>query len=115
MKFSILLAPLIAGAVAVAADIIRPQPYVQWPVGTYQEVEIVGDYREGDTVAIFFDNDRSTTLAGGPALQHKFTIQVPKGAVSPPGGYSELLIVHRHNYYLQDVESVRVNVTECRR
>jgi hypothetical protein len=115
MKFSILLAPLLAGAVAVTADIIRPQPYVEWPVGTYQEVEIEGNYIEGDTVAIFFDNDRSTTLAGGPALQHKFTIQVPEGAVSPPGGFSQLLVVHRHNYYLQDVESVLVNVTECRR
>ncbi|GAB5589229.1 hypothetical protein Unana1_04129 [Umbelopsis nana] len=112
MKLSLLVS-LLAAAAAVTADITRPKPYTEWPVGSTQVVEVEGNYIEGDTVSIFFNNARDSLLAGGPATQHTFQVQVPEGALSPPGGYSELLVVHRHNFHLQDVESVYVNVTNC--
>jgi hypothetical protein len=95
----------------VAADIIKPYAHQVWPAGTIQTVEIQGDFHEDDTVAIFFNEDRNALLAGGPASQRAFKVYVPWEAVSPPGKYSELVVVHRYQYYLNDVETVWVNVT----
>ncbi|KAI9287580.1 hypothetical protein BC943DRAFT_318397 [Umbelopsis sp. AD052] len=95
----------------VAADIIKPYKYEVWPPGTKQIVEIDGDFHEDDTVAIFFNEDRDALLAGGPAYQKVFEVFVPWEAQSLPGQYSELVIVHRYQYYLNNVETVWVNVT----
>ncbi|KAI8579576.1 hypothetical protein K450DRAFT_241648 [Umbelopsis ramanniana AG] len=95
----------------VAADIIKPHPYQVWRAGTTQTVQIEGDFHEEDTIAIFFNEDRDALLAGGPASQKVFEVYVPWEAKSPAGKYSELVVVHRYQYYLNNVETVWVNVT----
>lgn len=112
MKFVSVVLPLCSILCAVVADIIKPYPHQEWPVGSTQIVEIQGDFHEDDTVAIFFNEDRDALLGGGPANQKIFKVKVPWEAISPPGKYSELVVVHRYEYYLNDVETVWVNVTK---
>jgi hypothetical protein len=111
MKLVSFVLPLCSILCAVVADIIKPYSHEQWVAGTVQTVEIQGDFHENDTVAIFFNEDRDALLGGGPATQKVFKIKVPWEAVSPYGNYSELVVVHRYQYYLTDVETVWVNVT----
>ncbi|KAH8555728.1 hypothetical protein BGW37DRAFT_478324 [Umbelopsis sp. PMI_123] len=112
MKVLSFVLPMLTLLLLVAADIIKPTPHEVWPVGSYQVVEISGDFHDNDTVAIFFNNDRDALLSGGPAERRYFHVNVPPHAVSPSGGYSELVIVHRHNYYLENVETVWVKVKD---
>lgn len=64
-----------------------------------------------ETVAIFFDQDRSDNLlAGGPLTQHVFKFTVPANAVSPDNGRSLLLAVRRKDFYLSTVDAVNVKV-----
>ena len=112
MKLVSFVLPLCSILCAVVADIIKPYPHEEWVAGTIQTVEIQGDFQADDTVAIFFDKDRNALLGGGPAIQRFFEIKVPWEAVSPPGKFSELIIVHRYQYNLTNVETVWVNVTD---
>ncbi|CAM0136132.1 unnamed protein product [Umbelopsis sp. WA50703] len=113
MKLVGFLLPLFA-SVCVLADgfkIIKPKPYEKWPVGTHQTIEIAGDFNDGDTVAFFFSEDRSTLLGGGPSSQLVFEVTVPKSAVSPPGNYTTLVAVQRYEFKLDEVQIVPVKVT----
>ena len=62
-------------------------------------------------MSLFFNNDRSTSLGGGPiANGGTFQFTVPQNAVSATGGSSELVAVHRLNGHLQNVDNVNVRV-----
>lgn len=65
----------------------------------------------GETVSMFFQQDRSRNLGGGPISRGgSFTFTVPASAVNPAGGPSELVAVHRVDRHLQSVDNVPIQI-----
>ncbi|KAI9268332.1 hypothetical protein BDA99DRAFT_505545 [Phascolomyces articulosus] len=116
MKFSplIFLAALSSSlsAIVAAGNFETPQPYDTLYAGLSTTVTYDGShYTDNDTVAIFFDEDRSHLLGYGPAKQGQFTFVVPESAVTPEDrNSSHLLAVFRRNLYLWDVDNVPVKI-----
>ncbi|KAI7907970.1 uncharacterized protein BX663DRAFT_464446 [Cokeromyces recurvatus] len=98
----------------VLSNIIYPTTGITWEVG--QSVNMILDSGQaGETVSIFFNNDRDTILAGGPidkgnVNSHSFQFTVPLKALSSAGGLTELLVVHRISGYLSSVDTVLVKI-----
>ncbi|KAL0141456.1 hypothetical protein V8B55DRAFT_1411049 [Mucor lusitanicus] len=82
-----------------------------WKVGQSAKVSFKAG-QSGETVSLFFNNDRSTSLGGGSIANGDATFQftVPQNALSAAGGSSELVAVHRLNGHLQNVDNVNVQV-----
>ncbi|KAJ2959312.1 hypothetical protein NQZ79_g5218 [Umbelopsis isabellina] len=112
MKFIVILLALFAltGTLATAFKITKPHRYQTWKVGSTQTIQISGDFKDGDTVAFFFAENRSTLLGGGPSKQKTFEVTVPESAVSPPGNYTTLIAVQRFDNYLDEVQTAPVRV-----
>lgn len=90
---------------------ISPTAGTTWKVGQKADVK----FRKGspgETVNIFFNDDRSESLGGGPidSGDTTFQITVPLRALSPPYGTSSLLGVHRINQNLSFVDNVPIHV-----
>ncbi|KAI7887507.1 hypothetical protein K492DRAFT_121248, partial [Lichtheimia hyalospora FSU 10163] len=90
--------------------IVYPTEGTTWKVGQHVNVTFKDTEPPVETVSIFFANDRSVTLGGGPLTKNVFPFDVPAGAVSPEGGSSLLLAVRRENFHLQTVDAVNVKV-----
>lgn len=112
MKFIILLLALfaVAGTLATPFQITKPHKYQTWKAGTLQTIQISGEFKEGDTVAFFFSENRSTLLGGGPSQNKTFTVTVPHSAISPSGNYTTLIAVQRYNNYLDEVQVAPIKV-----
>ncbi|KAI8387948.1 uncharacterized protein BYT42DRAFT_611035 [Radiomyces spectabilis] len=95
-------------AVSVAANFTYPQRYDTWYAGTQQNISFdETQYTHNDTVTVFFDEDRSNTLASGFADQGNFSFIVPARALTLAGRkFSHLVAVIRRNYFLWKVYEV---------
>ncbi|KAG2179048.1 hypothetical protein INT43_001897 [Umbelopsis isabellina] len=112
MKLVFILLALfaIAGTLANSFKITKPHKYQTWKVGSTQTIQISGDFKDGDTVAFFFSENRSTLLGGGPSQQKTFKVTVPECAISPPGNYTTLIAVQRFDNYLDAVQVAPIRV-----
>ncbi|KAL9549262.1 hypothetical protein MBANPS3_005301 [Mucor bainieri] len=94
----------------VVSEITYPTAGTTWKVGQSAKVSFKAG-QSGETVSLFFNNDRSTSLGGGSiANGGTFQFTVPQNALSAAGGSSELVAVHRLNGHLQNVDNVNVRV-----
>ncbi|KAI7847475.1 hypothetical protein BDC45DRAFT_541870 [Circinella umbellata] len=117
MKFSPILF-FIAAVSSLLLNLVNavgfeePKPYEVLYVGYPTTVLYDGSkFTDNDTVAIFFDEDRSQLLAYGPAKKGEFTFIVPEGALTPESRKnSTLLAIFRRNLYLWAGYSVPVIV-----
>ncbi|KAI7887506.1 hypothetical protein K492DRAFT_189440 [Lichtheimia hyalospora FSU 10163] len=91
-----------------------PKPFQEIYVGYQEHVCYdASDYTANDTITFFFDEDRSSNVAHGPATKGCFTYIVPQGALTPPGHNSSTLLgVVRRNFYLWNVIGFPVRVVE---
>ncbi|KAK4518612.1 uncharacterized protein ATC70_008831 [Mucor velutinosus] len=101
---------LCAIASTVVSEMTYPTAGTTWRVGQAVKASFKAG-QSGETVNLFFNNDRSTSLGGGPITNGgTFQFIVPENALSTTGGYSELIAVHRLNRHLLDVDNVKVQV-----
>ncbi|CAO3650832.1 unnamed protein product [Mucor hiemalis] len=107
MKISVLCTAFIT---VVSSQMIQPTAGTKWKIGQSVTVSFKPG-QTGETVSLFFQQDRSTSLGGGP-ISHggSFTFTVPASAINPAGGTSELVAVHRVDRHLQSVDSVQVEI-----
>ncbi|EPB83310.1 hypothetical protein HMPREF1544_09956 [Mucor circinelloides 1006PhL] len=110
MLKTILIVYLCAIVEIAVSEIIYPIAGTIWKVGQSASVSFKAG-QSGETVSLFFNNDRSTSLGGGSiANGGTFQFTVPQKALSTEGGSSELVAVHRLNGHLQNVDNVSVQV-----
>ncbi|ORY93461.1 hypothetical protein BCR43DRAFT_527008 [Syncephalastrum racemosum] len=93
-------------------QVIYPTPNTVLYAGTQGRFEYNPEgFTPNDTVSLFFDEDRSTSLGYGQASQGNFTFIVPAKALTLAGhNASHLIAVFRRNFYLWKVADVPVRV-----
>ncbi|KAG1455497.1 hypothetical protein G6F56_007053 [Rhizopus delemar] len=92
----------------VSGQILYPTPGTIWKVGEIVSVVFLGEVQVNETVSLYFNNDRTTSLGGGPLSKDGtiFQFSVPSSAK----GLTDLVAVHRVNFYLYSVDSIPVQI-----
>ncbi|KAI9255312.1 hypothetical protein BY458DRAFT_520422 [Sporodiniella umbellata] len=92
----------------ILGTMIVPTPGTVFKVGHTALAMFSENVQTNETVTLYFNNDRSTPLGGGPlsSTGSSFSFTISPSAI----GMTDLVAVHRVNMYLSSVDSVPVQV-----